>query len=408
MVRRKQLLVGLLVAAVAASGANAQDTSDAVSDAASAAGVSSSSSATEAAPTVLGLIVKIPKVIHKLKKKFCKCCIGQMFGAMLKPLTLMSGGCIKCCANEPDAEDLKQAGAAGACALITKDTLEAGDRVAAVLCLSTVDCNYWPEAEKTLILALRTDKNPGVRLAAAQVLGKGCCCTPKTIAALRMTVTGSTQDGNPAESSARVRAAALASLNHCVTTMPAAPTPSNALLPPERPRPAPPAASAGTPRKPAARPAPKPPAKPAPGANAGLGTPNPRLVNAPVAIDAVDPRAGTITVFEETTQAPASRAGATVSDGPEAVVLSELDPIANEVVPLAPVGNDASIVLDAAPIDSDSVAPEFVEAPARIPPRGDRSLFGIFRAAKRSAKPVDRDADTKPEGRRRRRFFWSR
>jgi len=68
-----------------------------------------------------------------------------------------------------------------------------------------------------LINALRTDRNECVRLEAAYALGRGCCCNKLTIEKLRLTVEGSDKDGNPPETSMRVRAAAAAALNHCLT-----------------------------------------------------------------------------------------------------------------------------------------------------------------------------------------------
>src|SRR5205823_6287431 len=89
---------------------------------------------------------------------------------------------------------------------IAQDEAGAKARIAAVEYLGTVDCHYWPEAEAALIQSLRTDRNDCVRFAAARVLGSGCCCTKSTIAALLIVVTGSDKDGNPAETSERVRA----------------------------------------------------------------------------------------------------------------------------------------------------------------------------------------------------------
>src|SRR5436305_814669 len=72
-------------------------------------------------------------------------------------------------------------------------------------------------AEAALITGLRVDRNECVRLAAARALGSCCCCTKKTIAALTITVSGSSKDGNPSENSERVREAAAAALEMCVT-----------------------------------------------------------------------------------------------------------------------------------------------------------------------------------------------
>ena len=96
---------------------------------------------------------------------------------------------------------------------------EAGveNRRAAVRYLGTVDWHYYPEAEVALIAALRADRNESVRVEAAFSLGNGGGRTGKTLEALRIVLGGSEQDGNPAESSEHVKAAALTALNHCQT-----------------------------------------------------------------------------------------------------------------------------------------------------------------------------------------------
>ena len=43
----------------------------------------------------------------------------------------------------------------------------------AIQCLAYGDCHWWPEVEKALIIALRTDRNECVSLEAAIGLGKG-------------------------------------------------------------------------------------------------------------------------------------------------------------------------------------------------------------------------------------------
>lgn len=48
-------------------------------------------------------------------------------------------------------------------------------------------------------------------------LGSGCCCTKKTIAGLTHCVSGESKDGNPPERSERVREAAMAALEHCLS-----------------------------------------------------------------------------------------------------------------------------------------------------------------------------------------------
>lgn len=205
----------------------------ALSSASSEISTAASSPAATQATTFFGLIAQIPALCAKCKAKFCASCCGQMVQGMLEPISLATGGCITCC-PPVSKEDLANPGAAGACALIVQDTLDAKKRVEAVECLASVDCRYWPEAEKQLISSLRADRNEGVRLAAALVLGSGCCCTKNTIEALTMTVEGSTKDGNPVESSARVRAAAANSLQHCLSCYTG---PLSTATPPETPVP---------------------------------------------------------------------------------------------------------------------------------------------------------------------------
>ena len=116
----------------------------------------------------------------------------------------------------------------------------AGARIAAIEYLATVDCHYWPEAEAALIGRLRGDRVECVRFAAARALGSGCCCTKKTIEALQLVVAGEDKDGFPSETSERVRAAATAALQNCMSRFEgkeAAPEPTE---PPEPATPKPP------------------------------------------------------------------------------------------------------------------------------------------------------------------------
>ena len=100
---------------------------------------------------------------------------------------------------------------------IKKDQAQAKARCEAVKYLATVPCHYYPEAEAALIQALRTDRSECVRWEAAHALAQGCCCTKKTIAALKIVVSGSQQDGNPSEMSFRVKVEALNALEHCLS-----------------------------------------------------------------------------------------------------------------------------------------------------------------------------------------------
>lgn len=189
------------------------------------------------------------------KTKFCNSALGQMLNNGLKPVSAFSGGLVGPCCPPFTAIDLAKPAdsAEGAAARIKADEAAAKARREAVRYLGTVDCNYWPEAQDALINALRADRNECVRLEAAAALGHGCCCNRATIKALMLTASGSTEDGNPAERSDRVRAWAHAALAHCLavfceeTPVPAEPVkgPVREGPPPELPTP-----PEGEPRRP--------------------------------------------------------------------------------------------------------------------------------------------------------------
>jgi hypothetical protein len=103
----------------------------------------------------------------------------------------------------------------GAAARIVSDERGARARRAAVRLLGTMDAHRWPEVEQALIASLRADRNEAVRLEAARALAQGNCCTEKTRAALQITADGTDQDGNAAETSARVKKAAREALKVC-------------------------------------------------------------------------------------------------------------------------------------------------------------------------------------------------
>lgn len=168
---------------------------------------------------LVGFCQYLDQKLQACKDKICKCPLGQLISNSEKVMNLYGGGllCPPCCPPVSE-DDLKKASntAGGACARFRKDLLEMPERRAAVRCLAYADCHWWPEAEAALIAALRTDRHECVRLEAALVLGSGCCCTAKTIEALTISASGSNRDGNPSENSPRVKAAALAALEHCV------------------------------------------------------------------------------------------------------------------------------------------------------------------------------------------------
>src|SRR5207302_4166245 len=56
--------------------------------------------------------------------------------------------------------------------------------------------------------------------AAAKALNTGCCCDKKVIEALRLSVSGETTDGAPAETSPRVKASAFSALQNCLLKVP--------------------------------------------------------------------------------------------------------------------------------------------------------------------------------------------
>jgi hypothetical protein len=217
-----------------------------------------------------------PEQMARCKARFC----GSQFGQLISNLTMvksaLTGGVIPQCCPGPvgdPANLLKPPNQAlGAAARVQADTAAAAARRAAVRYLSTVDCNYWPEARAALIDALRADRNECVRLEAALALQRGCCCNQETIKALVLTVSGGRDDDNPAEDSPRVRAAALAALEHClccyvsITPAPVPPPPPPPVPLPERPAEKVPAPEGPPPPQPLPPPSPvvPPPAVPAP------------------------------------------------------------------------------------------------------------------------------------------------
>jgi hypothetical protein len=169
------------------------------------------------------------------RAQLCNSQIGMMMNSALGPVSAISGGMIpQFCPTTPSAADiaaLEKSGASPAvvaAAKIKADEADAKARVAAVEYLGTVDCNYWPEAQKALLTALRKDRNECVRYAAARVLSNGCCCSKETIRLLTISVMGQgavgssglTDDKEPPETSERVRCAAMIALQTCVSNAP--------------------------------------------------------------------------------------------------------------------------------------------------------------------------------------------
>ncbi len=174
-------------------------------------------SAAAAAGQGQGFFARFCVAFKACKRKLCATPLGQLLNGITQPLTTLTGGVIPpFCPITPSLEDLAKPGVEGAAAQAKKDALEAKARRAAVRFLGTLDCRYNPEAEEALIAALRTDRIECVRYEAALALLNGCCCTKNVIEALLITVSGSEEDGNPAERSLRVRDAAFHALHRCM------------------------------------------------------------------------------------------------------------------------------------------------------------------------------------------------
>ncbi len=184
--------------------------------------------AVPAAPT--GFLGKCTSCVSSLGGCFKGCCnkpLGRLLNGAVKPLEMATGGVISAPCPDPDEPSKHSDGSGGgqsggapgpqqAAEAIKKDQAQAKARCEAVKYLATVPCHYYPEAEAGLILALRTDRSECVRWEAAHALAQGCCCTKKTIEALKITASGSQKDGNPGEKSFRVKVEALNALEHCL------------------------------------------------------------------------------------------------------------------------------------------------------------------------------------------------
>ena len=179
--------------------------------------------------------------LDECRTKFCNSACGKIVNGITTPVVAFSGGLFTPLCPPDAISNAALAASAdsvdGAAARIKKDEADAKARRANVRYLGTVNCRRYPEAEKALINALRTDHNECVRLEAAMALGSGCCCTKRTIEALALSASGSDKDGNPPEESPRVRHMANASLLHCLEhgTFPASEGPAE--KPPESPEP---------------------------------------------------------------------------------------------------------------------------------------------------------------------------
>jgi hypothetical protein len=183
-----------------------------------------------------GFLASLGMACKAKKERCCASPLGKLLASVTRPMQAMTGGVFpSCCPPGPGAAELAAPGAVGAAAKIQAEEAQAKARRAAVKFLATVDCHYYPEAEAALIAALRCDRNECVRWEAAHALASGCCCNKRTIEALTITVSGSERDGNPAETSFRVRAEAFGALEFCLAHHQDAPIRPEHPQPPEQP-----------------------------------------------------------------------------------------------------------------------------------------------------------------------------
>jgi hypothetical protein len=239
MSSRKTWVAGLFVLALANSptawaqtgvGALPGGVSGAAGAAGAATGLAAAPAAATpaAAPTTLWSFLGLSgSNLQACKAKLCNSQIGLMLNNMATgPLGSLSGGLIPPLCPPPTPAQIaalqaaSPGGAAATAAKIKASEADAKARVAAVDYLATVDCTRWKEATVALKNALRADPNECVRFAAARALNSGCCCNSQTMEALKICVAGETSDGNPAENSARVKAAAFNALQNCLMRVP--------------------------------------------------------------------------------------------------------------------------------------------------------------------------------------------
>src|SRR5271157_3320194 len=239
MSSRKTWGASLLVLAVASSpkvwaqipatGAAAGGAPSAATAGLGAAGTGAATPATAAAPqSLFGFFGLSSANIHKCIAKLCNTQLGQTANSLITgPVGSISGGFIPpLCPPVPTPaqiaamQAMAPGGAEATAAKIKASEADAKARVAAVEYLGTVDCSRWKEATKALVNALRADTNECVRYAAARVLNSGCCCNKNTIEALKICVAGEDKDGNPPETSCRVKGAAFSALQYCLMKVP--------------------------------------------------------------------------------------------------------------------------------------------------------------------------------------------
>jgi hypothetical protein len=210
------------------AGAPAGGASSAAASGLAAAGTGAAAPAAASPTTLWSFLGLSGSNLQACRAKLCASQVGQMLNSTATgPLAAVTGGFIPAlCPPAPNASQIAAlnakapGGAEATAAKIQASEADAKARVAAVEYLATVDCTRWKEATTALKNALRADPNECVRYAAAQALNSGCCCNKETMDALKVCVSGETSDGNPPETSPRVKAAAFNALQNCLMRVP--------------------------------------------------------------------------------------------------------------------------------------------------------------------------------------------
>jgi hypothetical protein len=239
MSSRKKRVAGLFALVLASSttaraqippipGAAAGGVSGAAASGLAGAGTGAAAPAAASPTTLWSFLGLSGSNLQACRAKLCASQVGQMLNSTATgPLAAMTGGFIPAlCPPAPSASQIAAlqaqapGGAAATAAKIQASEADAKARVEAVEYLGTVDCTRWKEASTALVNALRADPNECVRYAAARVLNSGCCCNKQTMEALKICVAGEDKDGNPPETSPRVKAAAFNALQNCLMRVP--------------------------------------------------------------------------------------------------------------------------------------------------------------------------------------------
>ncbi|QDV14448.1 hypothetical protein CA51_43480 [Rosistilla oblonga] len=152
--------------------------------------------------------------------------VCQLLDGLLRPLSALTGGMIPG-EKMPLPGEQEQPGPEGTAAQVKAVEMQAPQRQAAIAQLQGIDVRYYPEAEATLISALRADSSVCVRLEAAKTIATLPVCTPPLIKALQVCIAGTDVDGNPGELVPAVREQATVALNHCECCSPNLAAPAN-------------------------------------------------------------------------------------------------------------------------------------------------------------------------------------